>query len=91
MTTKLSALAVAAALTLGAGAFTVTPAAAKKSCVLAGGEATMITKDLAEFMAKAALGNSISGKGMTASGPVKVSCKDPAPLTYCLAQQKACK
>ncbi len=65
--------------------------AAKKTCVLAGGEATMITRDLAEFMAKAALGNSIKAKGMTAEGAVKLSCKDPAPLSYCLAEQKACK
>jgi hypothetical protein len=71
--------------------FLVPAAHAKKSCVLAGGEATMITRDLAEFMAKAALNNSIKAKGLTAEGAAKLSCKDPAPLTYCLAEQKACK
>jgi hypothetical protein len=65
--------------------------AAPKSCVLAGGEATMVTRDLAEFMAKAALGNSMKAKDLKPTGAVKLSCKDPAPLTYCLAQQRACK
>ena len=68
-----------------------THAATKKSCVLAGGEATMITLDSAKFMANAALNNSIKGMGATAAGPVKLACKDPAPLTYCIAQQRACK
>ena len=65
--------------------------AATKSCVLAGGEATMVTRDLAEFMAKAALGNSMKAKDLKPTGAVKLTCKDPAPLTYCLAEQRACK
>ena len=81
-----AALLVAALLTATAG-----HAALKKSCVLAGGEATMITLDSAKFMANAALNNSIKGMGATAAGPVKLACKDPAPLTYCIAQQRACK
>jgi len=81
-----------AALVSATAASLLAPAAhAKKSCVLAGGEATMVTRDLAEFMAKAALNNSIKAKGLIAEGVAKVSCKDPAPLTYCLAEQKACK
>jgi hypothetical protein len=62
-----------------------------KTCVLAGGEATMVTRDLAEFMAKAALGNSIKAKGLKAEGVPKLTCNAPSPLSYCLAQQKACK
>jgi hypothetical protein len=62
-----------------------------KTCVLAGGEATMVTRDLAEFMAKAALGNSIKNKGLKAEGVPKLTCNGPSPLSYCLAQQKACK
>jgi hypothetical protein len=65
--------------------------AAPKSCVLAGGEATMVTRDLAEFMAKAALNNSMKAKSLTPTGAIKLNCKDPAPLTYCLAEQRACK
>jgi hypothetical protein len=66
-------------------------AAAKKSCVLAGGDATMITEDLAKFMANAALGNSIKGMGATAAGDVKMPCTGPNPLTTCQARQRACK
>jgi|LNFM01.1.fsa_nt_gb hypothetical protein len=61
------------------------------SCVMAGGEATMITGDLAKFMANAALKNSISGKGLKASGDVKMTCKDGIANVHCVAKQKACK
>jgi hypothetical protein len=70
---------------------TIDQASAKPSCVLAGGEATMVTQDLAKFMANAALGNSIKGMGATASGAAKMDCKPAALLTYCIARQKACK
>lgn len=73
-----------------AAALAAEPAAAAGKCVIAGGSANMITRDLAEFMAKAALGNSIKGMGATASGPIKLTCKDGLPV-YCLAKQKACK
>ena len=60
-------------------------------CVLAGGEATMITGDLARFMANAALNNSIKGMNATASGAVKMDCKDAFASVYCKATQRACK
>lgn len=84
-------LCATAVLSVSLMAATSSQAAPKKSCVMAGGEATMITSDLARFMANAALNNSIKGMGATAAGQVKMACKDPAPLTYCLAQQRACK
>lgn len=87
---SISTLAATAALALLASGIGAKPASAKM-CVLAGGEATMVTKDLAEFMAKAALGNSIKAKGLTAAGAVKLTCNAPNPLTYCLATQRACK
>ncbi len=59
-------------------------------CVAAGGSANMITRDLAEFMAKAALGNSIKGMGAKPVGEIKLTCKDGVPV-YCLAKQRACK
>ena len=62
-----------------------------RSCVRAGGEATMITRGLAEFMAKAALKNSIKGMNAEPSGPIDLRCDDPAPLTHCRARQRACK
>lgn len=64
---------------------------AKSSCVRAGGEATMITEDLAKFMANAALKNSISGMGAKAAGPVSVSCAGNMGMTSCKAFQRACK
>lgn len=84
-----TSLIIAAAL--AGGLVMAAPAQAAKSCVMAGGEATMITGDLARFMANAALGNSIKGKGLKAAGPVKMKCKDPSPLVYCIATQRACK
>lgn len=85
LTTMIAAAAGVAALS--------TAAVAQKagSCVMAGGEATMITSDLAKFMANAALKNSISGKGLKASGEVKMTCKDGVASVYCIAKQKACK
>jgi len=79
-------IATAAGLMLSAGT-----ASAASKCVLAGGEATMVTADLAKFMAGAALKNSINGMGAKAAGPVKMDCKDAPLSTYCKATQRACK
>ncbi len=83
--------AAAVMIGLGVGLIAMPSAASAKSCVLAGGEATMVTGDLARFMAGAALKNSMKDKGLTPVGNPKITCKDPSPLTYCLAQQRACK
>jgi hypothetical protein len=82
-------LGVACAAMVASFAATV-PASAKSSCVRAGGEATMITEDLARFMASAALKNSIAGMGAKPSGAVAMKCT-PGALTYCIAHQRACK
>lgn len=84
---RFSFVAVAALV----GGFALSAPASAKGCVQAGGEATMVTGDLARFMANAALKNSIKDKGLKAVGPVKVTCKAPNPLTYCRATQRACK
>ena len=87
-------LLAAACLTIGAGLgpmMLAAPASAAKSCVMAGGEATMVTADLARFMANAALNNSMKDKGLKPTGAVKMKCNDPNPLTYCIATQRACK
>ena len=93
MNGRTRAAAFVAAIALGATALASTTFAQekKKSCFLAGGEATMITTDLAKFMANAALNNSIKGASATASGAVKMTCKDGVASVYCLAQQRACK
>jgi hypothetical protein len=79
-------MAVAALLTMSTAS-----GAAPRKCVMAGGEATMITRGLAEFMANAALKNSIKKMDATGVGAVALKCNDPAPLTYCIARQRACK
>jgi hypothetical protein len=65
--------------------------AAKSSCVRAGGEATMITEDLARFMANAALKNSISGMGAKPAGQISMTCAGNMGMTSCKAFQRACK
>jgi hypothetical protein len=80
--------AAAAALALGGAAISVE---AKSSCVRAGGTATMITEDLAKFMANAALKNSISGMGAKPVGEVSMSCSMNMGMSNCTAKQKACK
>jgi hypothetical protein len=93
-------LAVSAALLFSFGAGNAMAQAAdqkpavKKAagkCVLAGGEANMITQDLAEFMAKAALKNSINGMGASPTGQITLKCNQNGALQYCKATQRACK
>jgi hypothetical protein len=64
---------------------------AEAGCRRAGGVATMITKDLAVFMAEAALKNSIADHGERPSGPVHVACKDDGLTTTCTARRQACR
>jgi hypothetical protein len=56
----------------------------------AGGVATMVTKDLAEFMAEAALKNAIANHGWKAAEPIKLDCKDETLTTTCTARRRAC-
>lgn len=78
-----------AILTAGTMAGVTSPAVAKSKCVLAGGEATMVTEDLAKFMANAALANQIKANNWKAAGPVKMTCKATIG-THCIARQRAC-
>jgi hypothetical protein len=59
-------------------------------CVMAGGQATMVTQDLAKFMAEAALKNAMAARNWKPSGAVKVTCDTEAGLPHCTAKQKAC-
>lgn len=83
-------LMMIAALTATA-AMSATPSIAAGKCVLAGGEATMATEDLAKFMAEAALKNSISAKGLKPAGKIAMKCDNPNILPHCVARQRACK
>lgn len=79
-------MAAAAAAGLAGGA------QAKSNCVLAGGEATMVTEDLAKFMAQAALKNSISGMNAKPEGKIALKCETTTlAMTFCTAKQRACK
>jgi hypothetical protein len=90
--TKIRRLALALAGTgaIGLGT-TVDFAEAKQACVMAGGEATMITADLAKFMAEAALKNSINGMDAKPAGQVALTCTTGVALSTCTAKQRACK
>ena len=82
--------AVLGAMTITA-AFIATPSMAAGKCVMAGGEATMATEDLAKFMAGAALKNSISGMGAKPAGKIAMKCDTANVLPHCVAKQRACK
>ncbi|MDX2257824.1 MAG: hypothetical protein NW205_02805 [Hyphomicrobiaceae bacterium] len=64
---------------------------AHAGCVKAGGEATMVTEDLAKFMATAALNNQIKDGGFKPAGEAKMTCTSSLLGTHCIAQQRACK
>jgi hypothetical protein len=81
-------IAVASVATLGVS---LVGAQAKESCVRAGGQATMMTEDMAKFMAQAALKNSISGMGAKPVGKVALNCSTNMGMANCTAKQKACK
>ncbi len=87
---KLTQTAALGAFVL-ASAFAVSPSMAAGKCVMAGGEATMATEDLAKFMAEAALKNSIAGMGAKPAGKIAMKCDTANVLPHCVAKQRACK
>ena len=86
MRTSILGLSLVAAL---AGVATFSTAEA--GCRRAGGVATMVTYDLAVFMANAALKNSIADHGERPAGPVQLKCTDDTLTTTCTARRQACK
>lgn len=86
MRTSLAVLSLAVALTTA-----VAVSGAEAGCRRAGGVATMVTKDLAVFMANAALKNSIADHGERPSGRVQLKCTDDTLTTTCTARRIACK
>lgn len=79
-----------AGFTLVALAAAASGAQAGGKCVMAGGEATMVTQDLAKFMAEAALKNSIAAHSWKAAGPISMKCDAPYGMSHCMARRKAC-
>jgi hypothetical protein len=68
----------------------VSVTSAHAGCRTVVGSADMITKDLAKFMAEAALKNAIKDKGLKPSGEMTMTCRDDAVTTYCKATRRAC-
>ena len=79
-----------AGMAIGAILLTTGAEAKGGKCVMAGGEATMVTEDAAKFMAEAALKNSIAAHSWTASGKVAMKCDTANALPHCVAKRKAC-
>jgi hypothetical protein len=69
----------------------ITASAAHAECRTVAGSADMITRDLAKFMAEAALKNAIADKGMKPAGPINMQCRDDTVTTYCKATRQACR
>jgi hypothetical protein len=86
MRTSFAVLSLAVLMTGAA-----TWSSAEAGCRRAGGVATMVTYDLAVFMANAALKNSIADHGERPSGPVQLKCTDDTLTTTCTARRQACK
>jgi hypothetical protein len=68
MTSLRICLAAAAALALSG--------TAEAGCQKVVGSADMVTRDLAKFMANAALKNAIEAKGLKPSGEIALTCRD---------------
>jgi len=79
---RLSILSMAAVVLCGQGA--------NAGCRTVVGSADMITKDLAVFMANAALKNAIADKSLKPSGTITLTCRDDTFTTYCKASRPAC-
>ena len=75
---------------LAATALALNAAGAEAACRTVVGSADMITRDLAKFMANAALKNAIEAKGLKPSGEIALTCRDDTFTTYCKASRPAC-
>ena len=85
--TAAALMAGIAAVSMG---FTANVEAKGGKCVMAGGEATMVTEDLAKFMSEAALKNSIAAHSWNASGSIKTKCDATNGLPHCVSKRRAC-
>jgi hypothetical protein len=81
-------IALVAAMSAALAIF-ATPARAECSTLV--GSADMVTRDLAKFMAEAALKNAIAAKGLQPAGEMSMKCRDDTFTTYCKATRRACR
>lgn len=62
-----------------------------RSCVQAGGQGTGITKEVATFMANAAMKQQMEKLGVKPSGKAKLTCTYDLVVSNCTVKQRACK
>ena len=67
-----------------------TPATAAK-CVLAGGQGTGVTPEIATSLSKIALGNAIKNMSAKPRGKVATKCETALVISTCTSRQRACK
>jgi hypothetical protein len=60
-------------------------------CVLAGGQGTGITPEIATTMSTIALGNAVKNMGAKVSGKVATKCETTLIVSTCTSRQRACK
>jgi signal recognition particle receptor subunit beta len=65
--------------------------ASAAKCVLAGGQGTGVTPEIATTMSKIALGTSISNMSAKAKGKVATKCESLPLISTCTSRQRACK
>ncbi len=65
--------------------------ASAAKCVMAGGQGTGITPEIAKNMAGIALNTSITNMGAKAKGKVSTTCETALVISTCTSRQRACK
>lgn len=65
--------------------------ASAAKCVMAGGEGTGITPEIAKSLSAIALNTSISNMGAKAKGKVATTCQTTLVVSTCTSRQRACK
>lgn len=87
---KLKAILIqGAALAVFVAIGSVQASAAK--CVMAGGQGTGITPEIAKSLSAIALNTSISNMSAKAKGKVATTCETTLVVSTCTSRQRACK
>lgn len=89
--TKLTYLAIGAAVLSYAMTERADAAKPAKSCTVLASAGSGPTKAIAEIMANGGLKNIAASRGYSPEGKVKLTCKDGTILTECIAQSRICK
>lgn len=65
--------------------------ASAAKCVMAGGQGTGVTPEIAKSLSAIALNTSISNMGAKAKGKVATACQTTLVVSTCTSRQRACK